>query len=100
MLALSDELLLPLREQRMSERITASQLMDTLMSDPEFVRREQEREAQRMKAAGTLAEAEAGQVRELRGSGMNVDSVWGLGGWKGDNDATLRAESGTRTAAE
>jgi len=42
----------------MSERITASQLMDMLMSDPEFVRREQEREAQRMKAAGILAEAE------------------------------------------
>ena len=50
----------------MSERITASQLMDRLMSDPEFVRREQEREAQRMKAAGILAEAEAGLVRELR----------------------------------
>ncbi len=74
----------------MSERITASQLMDTLMSDPEFVRREQEREAQRMNAAGILAEAEAGLVRELRGAGMNVDSVWDLVGWKGDSDAALR----------
>lgn len=58
MLASSAGPLLPSRDQRMSERITASQLMDMLMSDPEFVRREQEREAQRMKAAGILAEAE------------------------------------------
>ncbi|WP_170871747.1 hypothetical protein [Stenotrophomonas sp. TD3] len=47
----------------MSERITASQLMDRLMSDPEFVRREQERESQPMRATGGLAEAEAGLVR-------------------------------------
>lgn len=92
--------LLPLKDQLMSERITASQLMDTLMSDPEFVRSEQEREAHRMKAAGILAEEEAGLVRELRGAGMNVDSVWDLVGWKGDNDAALRAVTGTRTAAE
>ncbi|TFZ42358.1 hypothetical protein E5C33_20050 [Stenotrophomonas maltophilia] len=74
----------------MSERISASQLMDALMSDPEFVRREREREAQRMKAAVILKEAEAGLVQELRGAGMKVDSVWDLVGWKGDNDAALR----------
>lgn len=47
----------------MSEHITASQLMDRLMSDPEFVRREQVRESQPMRATGGLAEAEAGLVR-------------------------------------
>lgn len=74
----------------MSDKMTAAELMDKLMSDPEFVRREREREAQRIKAAETLAKAEAGLVRELRGVGLSVDSVWDLVGWNGDNDAALR----------
>nr|MBH1360427.1 hypothetical protein [Stenotrophomonas maltophilia] len=74
----------------MKDKITAAELMDRLMSDPEFVRREQEREAQRIRTAEILAKAEAGLVRELRGAGLNVDSVWDLVGWNGDNDAALR----------
>jgi HEAT repeat protein len=58
--------------------ITASELMDQLNRDPEFVRRSEEREKYFSALAESLALAEKPLVEALNDSGLAVKSVWDL----------------------
>jgi hypothetical protein len=58
--------------------ITAKQLMDRLQSDPEWVRRHEERERTFRRKHDENMRAEAPLVEELRAAGVPANSVWDL----------------------
>jgi hypothetical protein len=57
---------------------TVEELLRELEADPEFVRREEEREAERRQLERQLRDAEAPLLRDLADVGVDVDSAWDL----------------------
>ncbi|MCM3657282.1 hypothetical protein M3147_08465 [Agromyces mediolanus] len=58
--------------------ISATDLMAELRNDPEYQRKVQAAEAERQARARLLREAEHPIVADVRGAGVQVDSVWDL----------------------
>ena len=58
--------------------MSAAELMARLQSDPEFVRKNEQREAQRKEMEAQLGAEEQALVAELAGVGVRVASVWDL----------------------
>lgn len=56
--------------------MTASELMNRLNSDPEWVRRQQERESARKAMESQLTAEEAPILADLANAGYSVNSVW------------------------
>lgn len=61
-----------------SRGVTAEALMAKLAADPDYQRKIQAAEAERQERARQLREAEQPVVADLRGAGVEVESVWDL----------------------
>lgn len=64
--------------KRTRKGMTAAELMDGLNADPEYQRKEAERDAEIEQRAQILREAEQPIVEDLRRVGQEVSSVWDL----------------------
>ena len=62
----------------MRKKVTATELMAHLNSDPEFLARRTQAEEQRQARTAKLRKAEAPLVNELQHAGYDVDSAWDL----------------------
>jgi len=66
-----------------SKPLSAADLISRLNGDPQFVRRNQERETRRHALEAQLREEEQPLIAELRSVGLRVDSIWELVNFKG-----------------
>jgi len=57
---------------------TAEEFLRELAADPQFVRRQEEREAERRQLERQLRDAEAPLLRDLADVGVDVESAWDL----------------------
>jgi hypothetical protein len=62
----------------MPKRITAGELVDKLMSDPDFVARRRREDEEREERMAEFRRAEEPLVRELQAAGFPVQSAWDL----------------------